>query len=120
MTKAEIRKMSPVVQLSYGCTFGGRPIYLAPANKNVFMYMCKQKNVPRSRAARLWELYCFVRDGDSIGPDPQSCGMINSHVATFRKSSSKCILQALDELARMRMLYKTETERCLPRAPINK
>ena len=84
------------------------------------MYMCKQENMSRSRAARLWELYCFVRDGDSIGPDTQSCGMIRRYVSAYSKSSNRSIQKSLDDLVQMGMLYKTETARVLPRAPFRK
>jgi len=114
MRRSEIEKMSPMMQLSYGFKGFNRPIYLAPANRDVFLFMCGAKDISRARALRLWALYCLVRNGDSIGPDRMSCDMIRSTVTEFKHSSDKHIGKALKELSDLGMLYECTTTRVLP------
>ena len=102
------------MQLSYGFKGFDRPIFLAPANRDVFLFMCRAKDIPRARALRLWALYCLVRDGDSIGPDHMSCDMIRATVEEFKCSSDKHIGKALKDLADLGMLYECTTTRALP------
>ena len=117
MTKRDIMRLGLAERICYGFRAGERPIYLAPANRNVFLFMMRCSDIPRHRAIRLWALYCFVRDGDSIGPDSKSCDMIRSGVPEFSKSSDKNIKKALEELSSYGLLYETRTSRVLPQAP---
>lgn len=114
MRRSEIKKMSPMMQLSYGFKGFDRPIFLAPANRDVFFFMCTSKDISRARARRLWALYCFVRDGDSIGPDRMSCDMVRATVKEFKHSRDKHIGNALKELSDLGMLYECTTNRVLP------
>lgn len=114
MRRSEIEKMSPLMQLSYGFKGFDRPIFLAPANRDVFFFMCRANYISRARALRLWSLYCLVRDGDSIGPDRMSCDIVRATVNEFKNSSDKHIGKALKELADLGMLYECTTTRALP------
>lgn len=119
MRKADIARMSLADRIGYGFRGGDRPVFLAPANKGVFLFMCRVSfGLAPPRSKRLWALYCFVRDGDSIGFDPKSCDLVRAHVPEFAKSSDAHIKKALEQLAGWGLLYEA-TSTVLPTGPLD-